>query len=127
MGGDCVAQLRITIHFALKPDYDPFYYEQLRKRARRMYLFRDQYIFELEMAIVVEVPAVGRATYIFAPGDIARFVRQYATVNKDDIRKNRNGAAECLGFVGRVMHGSKPWTWLREIRSRIGEGGGASR
>ena len=105
-----------------KPDYDPFYYEQLRKRARRMYLFRDQYIFELERAIVVEVPEVGHATYIFAPGDIARFVRQYATVNKDDIRKNRNGAAERLGFVGRVMHGSNPRTWLRELKSRIGEG-----
>ena len=91
-----------------KPDYDPFYYEQLRKRARRMYLFRDEYIFELERAIVVEVPEVGHATYIFAPGDIARFVRQYATVNKDDIRKNRDGAAERLGFIGRVMHGANP-------------------
>ena len=120
MGGDCVAQLRITIHFALKPDYDSFYYEQLRKRARRMYLFRDQYIFELEGATVVEVPAVGHATYIFAPGDIARFVRQYAMVNKDDIRKNRNGAAERLGFVGRVMHGLEARTWLRELESRTG-------
>ena len=42
-----------------RPDYDPFYYEQLRKRARRMYLFRDEYIFELEQAIVVEGPSRG--------------------------------------------------------------------
>jgi hypothetical protein len=105
-----------------KPDYDPFYYEQLRKRARRMFLFRGEYIFELERAIVAEVPAVGHATYIFAPGDIARFVRQYAAVNKDDIRKNRDGAAERLGFVGRVMHGSNPRRWVQELKSRIGEG-----
>jgi hypothetical protein len=50
-----------------QPDFDPFCYEQLRKRTRRMYLFRGEYIFELERAIVVEVPAVGHATYIFAP------------------------------------------------------------
>jgi hypothetical protein len=105
-----------------KPDYDSFYYEQLRKRARRMFLFRDEYIFELEGATVVEVPEVGHATYIFAPGDIARFVRQYAAVNKDDIRKNRDGAAERLGFVGRVMHGSNPRRWVQELKSRIGEG-----
>jgi len=105
-----------------RPDYDPFYYDQLRKRARRMYLFRGEYIFELERAIVVEVPAVGHATYIFAPGDIARFVLQYAKVNKDDIRKNRDGAAERLGFVGRVMHGSNPSSWVRELKSRVGEG-----
>jgi hypothetical protein len=110
-----------------KPDYDPFYYEQPRKRARQMYLFRDEYIFGLERAVVVEVPEVGHATYIFAPGDIARFVRQYAAVNKDDIRKNRDGAAERLGFVGRVMHGSNPRGWVQELKSRIGEGGGSSR
>jgi hypothetical protein len=104
-----------------KPDYDPFYYEQLRKRARRMFLFRDEYIFGLERAVVIEVPEVGHATYIFTPGDVDRFVRQYATVNKDDIRKNRDGAAERLGFIGRVMHGANPRSWLCELKGRIGE------
>ena len=46
---------------------------------------------------------------------------RYATVNKDDIRMNRDGAAERLGFVGRVMHGASPWKWLHEIKNRIGE------
>jgi hypothetical protein len=87
-----------------------------------MFLFRGEYIFELERAIVAEVPAVGHATYTFAPGDIARFVREYAAVNKDDIRKNRDGAAERLGFVARVMHGSNPRRWVQELKSRIGEG-----
>ena len=30
-----------------KPDYDPFFYQQLCRRARRLYLFRDEYIFDL--------------------------------------------------------------------------------
>jgi len=40
---------------------------------------------------------------------------------RDDIRKNRANIAEQLGFIGRVTHGSNPRTWLRELRSRIGE------
>lgn len=33
-----------------RPDYDAFFYRQLSRRARRLYLFRDEYIFELERA-----------------------------------------------------------------------------
>ncbi|HEX5481866.1 MAG TPA: hypothetical protein VFZ08_04495, partial [Terriglobia bacterium] len=29
-----------------KPDYDAFFYQQLLKRARRLYLFREEYIFD---------------------------------------------------------------------------------
>jgi hypothetical protein len=29
-----------------RPDYDPFFYQQLAKRARRLYLFREEYIFD---------------------------------------------------------------------------------
>ena len=86
-------------------------------------MFRGQYIFELARTTVVEVPEAGHATYMFAPGNIARFVRQYAVVNRDDIRKNGDGAAERLGFVGRVMHGANPRRWVQELKSRIGEGG----
>jgi hypothetical protein len=32
-----------------KPDYDAFYYQQLRRRARCLYLFRSEYIFDLEV------------------------------------------------------------------------------
>lgn len=105
-----------------KPDYDSFFYNQLRKRARKMYLFRAEYIMELEHAIVVEVPELGHATYVFAKlNDIDTFVRLYAKTTKDDIRKNRDGIAERLGFLGRVTHGANGRSWVRELRSRTGE------
>jgi len=40
---------------------------------------------------------------------------------KDDIRRNRNNAAERLGFLGRVIHGTNPRGWLKEVKQRIGE------
>jgi hypothetical protein len=87
-----------------------------------MYLFRAEYIMELERAIVVEVPELGHATYIFAkPNDIDAFVRLYAQTTKEDIRKNRDGIAERLGFLGRVTHGANNRTWLRDLKSRVGE------
>ena len=49
-----------------RPDYDPFFYRQLSRRARRIYLFRDEYIFDVEKAVVVEPPQLGHATYVFA-------------------------------------------------------------
>jgi hypothetical protein len=105
-----------------KPDYDSFFYSQLRKCAAKMYLYRDEYIFDLERATVVEVPEVGHATYVFAKhSDIDNFVQAYAKTTKDDIRKNRDGIAERLRFIGRVMHGTNPLTWLRELKERIGE------
>ena len=105
-----------------KPDYDPFFYTQLRKRTRKLFLFRDEYIFELERAIVVEVPEQGHATYTFSrPGNLEQWVREYARTPKDDIRRNRANAAERLGFIGRVMHGRNPRTWLRDLRARVGE------
>jgi hypothetical protein len=105
-----------------KPDYDSFFYNQLRKRSRKLFLFRDEYIFELERAIVVEVPEQGHATYVFSrPSSLDHWVRDYSMITRDDIRRNRNNAAERLGFIGRVMHGRNPRTWLRELRSRIGE------
>jgi hypothetical protein len=44
-----------------RPDYDPFYYRELVGRSRRIYLFRDEYIFDLEKAVVVETPQMGGA------------------------------------------------------------------
>jgi hypothetical protein len=44
---------------SLRPDYDPFFYRQL---SRRIFLFRSEYIFEPEKAVVVEMPQLGHAT-----------------------------------------------------------------
>ena len=105
-----------------KPDYDSFYYSQLLKRTRKLYLFRDEYIFELEHATVVEVPQQGHATYVFSrPPNLDQWVRAYAGAAKDDIRQNRGNAAEQLGFLGRVMHGRNPRNWVRDLRAKIGE------
>jgi len=66
-------------HISWKADYDSFYYNQLSKRTRKMFLFRDEYIFELERAIVVEVPQQGHATYVFSrPANLDQWVRAYA-------------------------------------------------
>jgi hypothetical protein len=110
------------VQISWKADYDSFYYNQLSKRTRKMFLFRDEYIFELERAIVVEVPQQGHATYVFSrPPNLDQWIRSYARVAKDDVRQNRANAAEQLGFLGRVMHGRNPRTWLRELRTKIGE------
>ena len=80
-----------------KPDYDWFSYNQLRKRARKMFLYRDEYIFELERAAVVEVPQQGHATYVFSrPANLELWVREYARTARDDIRHNRGNAAKRL-------------------------------
>ena len=106
-----------------RPDYDPFFYRQLSRRARRIYLFREEYIFDVEKAVVVETPQLGHATYVFAkPRSMDSFLSLYTKITKDDIRRNRNNAAERLGFLGRVIHGTNPRAWLKEVRQRVGEG-----
>ena len=105
-----------------QPDYDPFFYRQLARRARRTYLFRDEYIFDLEKAVVVETPQLGHATYVFAKArSMENFLAAYTDASKDDIRHNRDNIAERLRFQGRVVHGSNAKAWLKELRQRIGE------
>ena len=105
-----------------RPDYDPFFYRQLSRRARQIYLFRDEYIFDVEKAVVIEAPQLGHATYVFAkPRSMDTFLALYIKITKDDIRRNRNNAAEGLGFLGRVIHGTNPRAWLKDVRQRIGE------
>jgi hypothetical protein len=120
-------------HFAMPPtfdvaqinwrsDYDPFFYESLRKRARTMFLFREEYIFECEALLVVERPQIGHATYLFAkPAELRAFAGLYARTSKRAIRENRDGVAEALKFVGRIMHGKASSRWLSQLRSQLGE------
>jgi hypothetical protein len=106
-----------------RPDYDPFFYRQLSRRARGIYLFRDEYIFDAAKAIIVETPQLGHATYVFAkPRSMDSFLALYTRLTKDDIRRNRDNTAERLGFLGRVVHGSNPRAWLKEVRQHMGEG-----
>ena len=120
------AELRIPDDFEVtqiswRPDYDPFFYRQLSRRARRIYLFRQEYIFEVEKAVVVETPQLGHATYIFAkPRSVERFLALYTSTTKDHIRRNRDNAAEKLEFLGRVIRGANPRAWVKEIRQRLG-------
>jgi len=105
-----------------RPDYDPFFYHQLARHARRTYLFRDEYIFDLEKAVVVETPQLGHATYVFAkPRSMETFLALYTRTSKDAIRHNRDNASERLKFLGRVIHGTNPRAWLKDMRQRLGE------
>jgi hypothetical protein len=102
--------------------YDPFCYRELLKRARQVYLFRDEFIMELERAIAVEKPESGHATYLFTkPARMDDFLRLYVGTTKQAIRANRENVAEHLGFVGRISHGIKPETWLESLRVFLGE------
>ena len=122
----CV-ELRIPSDFDIaqiswRPDYDPFFYDQLSRRARRIYLFRGEYIFDLEKAVVVETPQLGHATYVFSrPRSIQGFLVLYIKTTKEDIRRNRDNVGERLGFLGRVIHGMNPRVWLKEMQHRLGE------
>src|SRR5207253_7076411 len=58
-----------------RPDYDPFFYRELSRRARRIYQFREDYIFDCETAVGVEIPQLGHATYVFTkPRDMDNFL-----------------------------------------------------
>jgi len=72
-----------------RPDYDPFFYRQLSCRARRVYLFRGEYIFDQEKTVVVEKPQLGHATYLFAkPRSMETFLALYTRIGKE-IRHNQ--------------------------------------
>jgi hypothetical protein len=105
-----------------QPGYDTFYYEQLSKRARTMYLFRDEYIFDLSSAVVVEIPQAGHATYVFEkPERLDEWMKKYVKTTRQAILANRNNIAESLGFLGRIVHGTNKTEWTRDLGARICE------
>jgi hypothetical protein len=121
------ARLKIPADFDIaqiswRPDYDAFFYRQLSRRARHIYLFRSEYIFDLEKAVAVETPQLGHATYLFTkPRNMESFLHRYTRVSKEDIRRNQDNVGERLGFLKRVIHGSNPRAWLKELRQHLGE------
>ncbi len=121
-----LAELRVPPDFEVEritwgADYDIFFFEELKKRCRRLYLFRSEYIFELERAIVVEVPQFGHATYLYLRKDVEEFVALYAKCTRQEVRRNQANIAEQLGFIGRIAHTKDHSLWLRELRSKLGE------
>jgi hypothetical protein len=107
-----------------KPDYDAFFYKQLSRRARCLYLFRSEYIFDLERTVVVETPQLGHATYLFSkPANMSEFLGIYSKVTREDILRNRSNVAERLGFLGRLIHGLKLGAWLKDLKACVGEVG----
>ena len=81
-----------------RADYDPFFYRQLSRRARRIYLFRDEYIFDVEKAVVVETPQLGHATYVFAkPRSMDSFL---ASVHQDHEGRHSAKPQQCSRAAG---------------------------
>ena len=81
-----------------QPDYDEFFYQQLCRRARRLYLFREEYIFDLPRVIAVETPQLGHATYLFSkPESIEAFLAAYVATTKEAIRAE---SCQCGGTAG---------------------------
>ena len=105
-----------------RPDFDPFFYQQLSRRARQIYLFRGEYIFDLPGGIAVETPQLGHATYLFSKSSsMEAFLAVYIKSSKEDIRRNRGNIAEKLGFLGRTIHDSNPCSWLKNLELLLPE------
>ncbi len=105
-----------------KPDFEEYYFAQLRKRAVAWLLFREEFLFVLPGAIISEIPMPGHATYVFAlPNDRENFLRLYERTSRNEIRQNVGNVASELGFVGRVVRGRKRKRWLVEVLKLAGE------
>jgi len=104
------------------PDYEPYYFEQLRKRSRTWFLFRNEYLFVWPQVLIAEIPEPGHATYLFSrPAQLDEFMQRYAGFDRDDVRHNRNNVATRLGFIGRVVRGRRKQRWLNDVLNRAGE------
>jgi hypothetical protein len=51
-----------------------------------------------------------------------QFLATYIRTTKEGIRQNRGNVAEVLGFLGRVIHGASPSSWLTELKAKVGGG-----
>ena len=109
-------------HVNWQPDHDEFYFEELRKRSKTWFLFRDEYLFVWHKILIAEIPALGHATYIFSrPANLEEFMASYAKTERDDVRRNRHDVASRLGFIGRVVRGQRKMRWLNDVLKRAGE------
>ena len=68
-------------------------------------LLRDQFIFQLSGAIVIEVPQLGHATYIFTkPQDVREFCASTRSHPEMTFERTAETRPKRLGFIGRIMH-----------------------
>jgi hypothetical protein len=49
------------------------------------------------------------------------FLTRYTKTTKMDIRRNHENIVDQLGFVCRVVQGSSPRSWLKELQAQFGE------
>ncbi len=109
-------------HVTWRPDYESYYFEQLRKRSRTWFLFRDEYLFAWRNVLVAEIPQLGHATYLFTkPENQEDFLERYAKLTREDIRRNRGNLSTALGFIGRVVRGTRKKRWLADVLKQAGE------
>lgn len=109
-------------HVNWQPDFDEFYFEELRKRSKTWFLFRDEYLFVWHTILIAEIPALGHATYLFSrPANLEEFMAAYAKTERDEVRRNRHDVASRLGFIGRVVRGQRKMRWLNNVLKRAGE------
>lgn len=103
-------------HVTWRPDYDLYYFEQLRKRSATWFVFEGEYLFVRNHVLISEVPQPGHATYVFRrPSDLGTFMTRYSKATREDVRANRGNAATDLGFVGRIVRGQKKKRWLADV------------
>jgi hypothetical protein len=99
-----------------RPDYEPCFFEQLRRNSSTWFLFREEYLFLWTAVVISEIPRAGHATYVFArPPDMNTFLRNYSQATRRDVRGNRNNIAIDFGFIGRVVRGRNKERWLNEV------------
>ncbi len=109
-------------HVNWQPDYEEFYFEELRKRSKTWFIFRAEYLFVWHKILIAEIPSLGHATYLFLrPQNMEEFLAKYAKTARDEVRRNRDEVASRLGFIGRVVRGRRKMRWLNEVLTRAGE------
>jgi hypothetical protein len=64
-----------------KAEYNLYFYQELFRRASRLYLFRSEFVFLIGEVIVIETPQHGHATYFFSrPQNIDLFLLTNAKI-----------------------------------------------
>ena len=103
-----------------EPDYEEAFYRELAARARAVYLFRNEYLFIFDQAVVSEIPQAGHASYIFQPNtSLNAFLRSYVQTTRHAIRTQPKNARKRLGYAGRIPHVKYLSAWIARIEGTV--------